>query len=332
MRKYLSFGAATLLALALTACGTTNESEGKEADTNKEVVENKSEDSVDVSAEQATELKINYLGTEYTFPNPAERIVAASLEAMEDAAVLGVNPVGVLDIAGKVPDYLETDFAGAALVGDKRTPNAEAILALNPDAIIGTSKWSEDVMANMNKIATTLPYSHISTNWKDNLLALAELTGKTAEAEKILSDYEAKASEAKATLGDTAADKEVLTIRIRAGLMNIYPAGVYLNPVLYEDLGLKVPEAVAAAKAQTEITIETLSQIDPDVIFLQFEESENTDAPSALDDLQKNPIFSNLTATKNGEVYVNAVDPLAQGGTAWSKVKFLDAAVEKLVK
>lgn len=327
MKKIWSLGAATLLAFTLTACGD------KEESSSTEKIEPEETESTEAKVEeQATEIKINYLGTEYTFPNPVENIVAASLEAMEDAVVLGVKPVGALEIAGALPTYLAADLGDAALIGDKRTPNAEAILSLAPDAIIGTSKWGEDVMSQMNKIATTLPYSHISTNWKDNLLAFAELTGKTTDAEKIIADYEAKATEAKTALGEAAADKEVLIIRIRAGLMNIYPAGVYLNPVLYEDLGLQVPEILTAAEAQQELTLETLAEINPDVIFLQFDESENADAPSALKDLQANPIFASLTASKNGEVHVNAVDPLAQGGTAWSKVKFLDAAVEKLVK
>ena len=277
-------------------------------------------------------MTINYLGTDYTFPNPVENIVAASLEAMEDAAILGVKPVGVLEVAGEIPEYLRTELQGATLIGDKKAPNAEVILTLDPDAIIGTSKWGEETMTPLNKIATTLPYSHISTDWKDNLLAFGELANKKEEAEKIIEDYDAKAAEAKASLGDTAADKEVLVIRLRGGIMNVYPVGVYLNPVLYEDLGLQVPEVVTKAEAQAELTLETLAEIDPDVIFLQFETSENKDAPTALDDLQANPIFANLTAAKNGDVHVNTVAPLAQGGTAWSKVKFLDAAVEKLVK
>ena len=251
---------------------------------------------------------------------------------MEDAAVLGVKPVGVLEVAGEIPEYLASELAGAALIGDKMKPNAEAILNLEPDVIIGTSKWNEDMMAQMNKMATTIPYSHISENWKDNLLAFGQLADKEAEAEKIIADYEEKAVEAKEKLGETVADKEVLVIRVRAGVMNIYPAGVYLNPVLYEDLGLQAPEVLSGAKAQAELTLETLAEIDPDVIFLQYEASENANTPNVLDDLQANPIFKNLTANKNGEVYVNAIDPLAQGGTAWSKTKFLDVAVEKLVK
>lgn len=328
-KKYLFLGATALLSLSLVACGNSEETSKEEE--NVKVEESKEEEQTAVE-EQATELKLNYLGEEYTFPNPVDNIVAASLEAMEDAAVLGVKPIGVLEIAGEIPSYLATELSGAALVGDKRTPNAEAILSLSPDAIIGTSKWGDDVMGQMNKIATTLPYSHISTNWKDNLLAFAELTNKKTEAEKMIKDYEDKAAETKTTLGNSAADKEALIIRIRAGVMNIYPAGVYLNPVLYEDLGLPVPEILTTAEAQQELTLETLAEVDPDIIFLQFEESENTDAPTALEELQKNLIFSKLSASQNGEVHVNIIHPLAQGGTAWSKVKFLEAAVEKLVK
>lgn len=327
MKKYWSLGAAALLALTLAACGSGEET--KETGAETEAVD-KNDNTAEKAAE--TEKVICYLGTDYTFPNPAENIVAASLEAMEDAAVLGVKPVGVLEVAGEIPEYLATELAGAALIGDKMKPNAEAILNLEPDVIIGTSKWNEDMMAQMNKMATTIPYSHISENWKDNLLAFGQLADKEAEAEKIIADYEEKAVDAKEKLGETVADKEILVIRVRAGVMNIYPAGVYLNPVLYEDLGLQAPEVLSGAKAQAELTLETLAEIDPDVIFMQYEASENANTPNVLEDLQANPIFKNLTANKNGEVYVNAINPLAQGGTAWSKTKFLDVAVEKLVK
>ena len=114
--------------------------------------------------------------------------------------------------------------------------------------------------------------------------------------------------------------------------MNIYPADVYLNPVLYTDLGLKVPDVVTQAKAQAELTIETLAEINPDAIFLQFEDSENKDVPESLNELLENPIFKSLEASKNNKVFVNTVEPLAQGGTAWSKVKFLDAVVDNLLK
>lgn len=120
-------------------------------------------------------------------------------------------------------------------------------------------------------------------------------------------------------------------MRIRAGSVCVYPADVYLNPVIYEDLGATVPEIITQTKAQAELSLEALADINPDYVFVQFDKSENTDNLTALDDLLDNPIFKNIEAVKNDQVFVNAIDPLAQGGTAWSKVKFLDAAIENLL-
>jgi iron complex transport system substrate-binding protein len=325
MNKCWKLGVAMLLTFSLAACNTSEESNSAEKE---EPVETETKAEV----EKAKEIKINYLGTEYTFPNPVENIVAASFESMEDSVALGIKPVGVLEVGGKIPEYL-SELEGAALIGDKRAPSAEAILSLDPDAIIGTSKWGEDVMTQMNKLATTLPYSHISANWKDNLLALAALTNKTAEAEQLIADYEQKVADTKEKIANSdVSNKAVLMIRIRAGQMYVYPENVYFNPILYQDLGLTVPDVVAKAEAQAEISLETLSDVDPDIIFLQFEETENADAPKALDELQNNAIFKSLKAVQSGEVYVNTIAPLAEGGTAWSKTRFLDVLEENLLK
>lgn len=329
MKRRWGFGAAAILTLALTGCSS---SEGQTATKNTEVSQ---EETVTVSAEEtkeATTQTISYLGKDYTVPAKVNSIIAASLEAMEDAAILGIKPAGVLQIGGEIPTYLATDLAGAELIGDKREPNPESILALQPDVIVGTSKWGEDVVEKMNKIQTMIPYSHISTNWKENLTVLAQLGGKATQAEKIIADYEAKVAEGQSLAAKQLADKEILIIRIRGGLMYVYPKDVYLNPVLYEDLGASVPEMITQTETQAEITLETLAEVNPDAIFLQFETSENAEAPKSLEELQSNPIFANLAAAKNGQVFVNSIEPLAQGGTAWSKVKFLDAAYDNLLQ
>lgn len=109
------------------------------------------ESSTTEAQEQATTQKITYLGETYELPAKVNNIVAASLESMEDAAMLGIKPVGVLEIAGKVPSYLAADFADAKLIGNKMEPNAEAILALDPDVIIGTSKFPEETAEKLKK-------------------------------------------------------------------------------------------------------------------------------------------------------------------------------------
>lgn len=327
MNKYFKMCAPALLALSLAACGT-DKAEESTTSTN-----NTAETSATATqTNQAKTQTITYLGEKYELPAEVKNIVAASLESMEDAAILGVKPVGVLDIGGKIPSYLAKELEGAELVGDKMKPNTEAILKLDPDVILGSSKYPEEMAEKLKKIQTMIPYSHISTNWKENLTLLAQLTGKEDEAKKIIADYEAKVADSQVKSKEQLADKQVLVIRVRGGIMYIYPAGVYLNPVLYEDLGAPVPEILKTAKAQAELSLETLAEVNPDAIFLQFDESENADAPKALEELQKNPIFASLKASQNNQVFVNAIEPLAQGGTAWSKVKFLDIAAEKLLK
>ncbi|TQR34272.1 iron-uptake system-binding protein [Lysinibacillus sphaericus] len=325
MNKYFKMCAPALLALSLAACGTDKAEESKSTN-------NAAETSASETQDQAKTQTITYLGEKYEIAADVKNIVAASLESMEDAAMLGIKPVGVLDIAGKIPAYLASELEGAELVGDKMTPNTEAILKLDPDVILGSTKYPKEMAEKLNKIQTMIPYSHVSTNWKENLTLLAQLSGKEDEAKKIIADYEAKVADSQMKSKEQLADKQVLVIRVRGGIMYIYPAGVYLNPVLYEDLGAPIPEVLKTAKAQAELSLETLAEVNPDAIFLQFEESENADAPKALEELQKNPIFASLKASQNNQVFLNAIEPLAQGGTAWSKVKFLDIAAEKLLK
>ncbi|MFS0752707.1 iron-hydroxamate ABC transporter substrate-binding protein [Oceanobacillus sp. 1P07AA] len=271
---------------------------------------------------------VTYLDKEYEIPSEVDSIVTASLESMEDAAILGIQPTGVLAIANQVPGYLAEDFEDPTLIGDKREPNHEVIATLEPDVILGSSKFQEPVVEKLSKIQTTLPYSHISSDWEDNLLLIGQLTNKEDEAQTIIDNYKQDAEDLSSQISGEMADQDVLIVRVRSGSMFVYPEDVYLNPVLYQDLGIQVPEVIKNSEAQAELSMETLAEIDPDTVFLQFETSENAESPEALDELIEDPIFQSTTAAKNDNIHVNAVDPLAQGGTAWSKVHFLEALNE----
>lgn len=327
MKKYRTLVSAAALALMLAACNAEEKVESSEANTEQVSKDDQS------AADEATAQKVSYLGNDYDVPAKVDTIIAASLEAMEDAAVLGVKPAGVISNDGTtIPKYLEADLAGATVVGSKKEPNTEAMLSLSPDVILGTSKWDEAQMTNYNKIATTFPYSHISTKWKENLLLFGQLAGKEAEAQKALEDYETTLAKTKEAIASSdLKDKKVLIIRVRGGLA-VYPAGVYLNPSIYEDFGFSVPEELNAIEAQTVITYETLAEWNPDMIFLQYADDENKETPELLKEILDNPIFSSTTAAKTNNVHVNLIDAMAQGGTAWSKINFLKAFNENVLK
>ncbi|WJQ81994.1 iron-hydroxamate ABC transporter substrate-binding protein [Brevibacillus brevis] len=331
MKKiYLGLSIAALT-LALTACGGGKEAvNNTTAPTTAPATTATAEKPAD-EANKAETRTIKYLDKEYTVPSKTERIaIVGSMESMEDSLVLNVKPVGAISVGGKFPEMFAPITGEATSIGEKIQPNLETILSLKPDVILGSSKFPPEMAEKLNKIAPTFPVSHISTNWEANLQLLGELTGKQAEAEKALNEYKSGIEAAKAKLGDGIKDKKVLVIRLRQGNINIYPEKVFFNPALYADLGLTAPEEVKAAKAQEIISMEKFTQINPDYLFIQFSPDENKDKPNALEDLQSNPIWKSVNAVKNGNVYVNVVDPLAQGGTAWSKAQFLKAAVEKL--
>lgn len=318
------------LVIALTGCGGAKEAAPTATDSATAATGVASEKPADAAEKKETRT-ITYLDKEYTVSAKTDRIViTGSLESMEDALILGVHPLGAISVGGKFPEMFAPITSSTQSTGEKTQPNLEAILAMKPDVILGTSKFKPEVAEKLAKIATTFPVSHISTNWEANLLLLGELTGKQEEAKKILQTYKDDVEKAKELLGESLKDKKVVIVRIRQGNINLYPETVFFNPSLYTDLGLTTPAEVKAAKAQETISLEKFSEMNPDYLFVQFSEDENKDNPKALEDLQNNPIWKSINAVKNGKVFVNVVDPLAQGGTAWSKIHFLKAAVEKL--
>lgn len=322
-KKFLFISFIALFMLILAACGEK-----------KAVVE---ESSTDTPKEESTNENgartIEYLGESYEVPENVERIVVTgAMEAMEDMVVLDVHPVGAIAIGGKFPELYASVTDKAESIGEKIKPNFEKILELNPDVILGSTKFPEEVQSKLEKIAPTILVSHISTNWESNLNLLAELTGKQADAEKILSTYKANIEAAKSTLTEKLQDKKVAAIRIRGGQAYVYPKEVFLNAVLYGELGLAVPNEVAKAKSQEAISVEQLADMNPDYLFVQFSTDENADAPNALEDFKKNPIIQNITAFKNDQVFVNVLDPLMEGGPAYSRIKFLEAILQNLVK
>ncbi|WP_110928198.1 iron-hydroxamate ABC transporter substrate-binding protein [Bacillus massiliglaciei] len=315
-------GMAAVMSLGLAACNSSEESSAqKETQTEQK----------DTSAEKETQT-ITYLNQEYKIPKQVDTLAAASLESMEDAALLGVKPEGAITIAGKLPEYLAKDLEGAQSIGEKTQPNYETLLSMKPDVILGSSKFQPEVAEKLNKVATMIPVSHIATNWEDNLLLMGEITGTKEKAESILTQYKEDTEKAKEAIGDSVKDKKAVVVRVRAGNLFIYPVDVYFNPVLYQDLGMAVPEEIKAAKAQETISLEKFAAMNPDYVFLQFDKSENSQQPKALEELEGNAIWKSTQAVKDGHVFVNSVDPLAQGGTAWSKQAFLKAVQENLAK
>lgn len=274
---------------------------------------------------------ISYLGKEYLVPVKAERIVVTgALEALEDLLVLGVKPVGIMTIGGSFPAMFADITQQAKPVGERVQPNFEAILQVKPDIILGSDKFVATTAEKLQKIAPTIPLSHFSNDGEASLRLIGELTGQQEKAEAVIQKYRQEAAVAKNRLPETVKEKKVIAVRLRSGNICIYPADLFFNDILYSKLELPVPEEIKKAKPQEMLSLEKLSEMDPDYIFLQYAESESPAHPRVMESLRQNPVWRNITAVKNNHVFVNAVDPLIQGVAIGGKITFLHAAVEKL--
>ena len=110
-----------VITFALVGCGET-----------KKVTEETEKASEQTT--EATTQTLSYLGTDYIIPATVDSIVTASLEAMEDAAVLGIKPVGVLEVAGEIPAYLECELAGATYSRGQKNTECRSYFDIDPDA------------------------------------------------------------------------------------------------------------------------------------------------------------------------------------------------------
>lgn len=324
-KKFLSIFISIVFFIMLAACGQNSDSPEKD--------ENKVEAGEEETAapeENATQT-IEYLGEEYTVPANVERIIiTGAMEAMEDAVLLEVNPVGAVTVAGEFPEVYSSAMENAESIGEKQEPNFEKILELQPDVILGTTKFPEEVIEKLEKIAPTILVSHISSDGEANLQLMAALAGKEEQADQILTEYQENVEAAKSTLTEQLADEKAAAVRIRGGEMFVYPEDVFFNTVLYGELGLEVPEEVQKAEAQEAISVEQLADMNPDYLFLQIPEGADGESSQIYEDIQANPILQNVEAFKNDHVYVNVVDPLLEGGPIYSRVLFLEQLRNKI--
>lgn len=336
-------GLMAILTLMLAACGNggkTNESAAASGNSQTEQQQTSQAQQAQASAssqqgtgtsESGATRAIEYLGQTYTVPANVQRIViAGAMEAMEDAAALDVHPAGAISVGGSFPEMFAAITADSVSIGEKQQPNFETILGLKPDVILGSTKFTAEVQAKLQKIAPTILVSHIATDWEANLRLMGELGGKQAEAEAILAQYKQEAEAMQTAIKEKLQGKNVAAVRIRGTQMYVYPPDVYFNPVLYDEMGLAVPAQVAAAKSQEAISVEQLAQMNPDYLFVQFSSSENGETQQAFNDLKSNPIIQNIAAFKQEQVFVNVVDPLLEGGPAFSRITFLESLQQHL--
>lgn len=282
--KKLLIGAASALALCtLAACSSSS---------------SKTESSTSSSKTEQTLTDAD--GNDVTIPANPKRIIASYLE--DYVISLGETPVAQWTVGGgSIQDYLQDDLA------DVKTINYdlpyEDVLSFEPDLLlVGSSSLVEGGKYDeYAKIAPTYVVKNgDGVTWKDQLDDIAKVLGKEDKAKKVEADYQDLVDTTKSDLKDKIDGKSAAILWVTNNTAFMAAKDRSSGNLIYGDLGFDVPSLVeqvseSATSDWSQVSLESLSQLDADYIFLV-----NSDEGAAM---FKDSLWENIPAVKNKQVF-----------------------------
>lgn len=308
--KSLAFTLIGGLALVVSACSngattepaapaetTTGQSESASEPTTAETT------TEETAAPAEDRVLTDSMGNEVTVPAEPKAIIASYLE--DNLVALGVKPVAQWMIKGNsYQDYLQDSLSGVP--GIPSDLPLEVVASYSPDLILMDSAElvAGDKYKQYSAIAPTYVVGNAQNNsWREELLTVGEVLGKKDEAQKVLDDYEAKAADAKAKLDEaTGGAKKAAALWVLDSDVYVVNQNLSSGDVIYNDLGMTVPDAVKQSSEASEanwssLSLELLADMDADYIFLV------NGSGKTKDQILTDPVWQNIPAVKEGHVY-----------------------------
>jgi len=181
-----------------------------------------------------------------TVPAQPQRVVSVIGDIdFETLLALGMKPVGAGTQGGNLDSGFAPHLAGRLegvqpLAWSDGAP-IEAIAALKPDLIFVPN---EETARQLEKVAPVVPRgSWVGTQWKEDFLYLAEVVGRSADAKRLLSDYEARARSLRDRIAPKVEGKTVLSPQVAYDHAQVYvDSDDALSGAVLTELGMTLHE------------------------------------------------------------------------------------------
>jgi iron complex transport system substrate-binding protein len=270
----------------------------------------------DESASDETRAYRDALGEKKIPVSPRRIVTLDAYFTLQAAVEFGAPVVGstIANTSGAPwPETLSEDETEGieSIGGNESQPNLEAIAALGPDLIVGGFYEESPVHEQLAEIApTVLLPSVYDSGWKEYILAVADVTGVSQEAGEVFAGYDRRVADIGSRLRDVTLSHVLLSGGEYYGTYVQGPKA-YAPFKILEEVGVERPpsEVVESDEIAKDLSLETLPQIEGDVIFLNLwstgEDPETEERQ--YEELRQNPLWQRLPAVRNGEVY--RVDP-----------------------
>ncbi|UKS57517.1 ABC transporter substrate-binding protein [Exiguobacterium acetylicum] len=246
-------------------------------------------------------------------PEKPKKVVALEFSFVDALDELGITPVGIAqenktDVSG----LLGKDISFTE-VGTRQQPNLEVISSLQPDLIIGDFNRHKGIYKQLQEIAPTIILKSRNATYEENIdsfKTIAEAVGKTKQMDDRLALHEERLEAAKKKV-DPNDDRKVMVGVFRADSLTAHGETSFDGELL-EKIGIE-NAVTKTAEPTVTITLEQMVKWDPDVIFMAEAD------PKLLKEWKNNPLWNQITAVKNEEVYEVNRD-------LWTRYRGLDAA------
>lgn len=241
-------------------------------------------------------------GNEFNVPKEVNTIISTAPSNTEVLVALGLADKLVAvdkysaDVEGISEDLPKIDF---------RNPDAEAIIALNPDIVIASGhnkSGDEDPFALIKEAG--IPVAYIPSSYSidgiyGDIEFIASLTDTEKEGKDLINSMK-KEVEAIKAIGDTITDKKNIYFEIGAG-SGLYTFGneTFLNEMI-ETIG--ATNIFGEENSWITATPEAVIDANPDVILANTP-GTNEAGLTAVEDIVSREDWDTITAVKNGDVY-----------------------------
>ena len=261
-----------------------------------------------------------------TLDKPAKKVVVLEWTYAEDLLAVGVQPAGMADIE-EYHNWVNIDVElseDVVNVGGRQEPNLEAIAALEPDLIIGTSFRHDGMIADLEKIAPTVIFNPYPEDEKMDLYQemittfneIAKAVDKKDEAKQVLADLDVKYEEAKTTIDNAGLKTKdvVLTLAYtgaQAPEIRVFTPNSMAS-IMLEKIGLNnihIPDQFELYGSST-YNVEGLTKYE-DANYLYIVQNDDNIYEKQLKD---NAVWKNLNFVKEDRLYDLGGDTWLYGG------------------
>lgn len=264
-------------------------------------------------------------------PFKPKRVAVIEFSALDIIDQLGEGS-SVVGVVKKVPvkhlvKYINDDKI--VNLGSPKEIDMEALVEQEPDLIVIGSRMAKK-FAEFSKIAPTILVKVDATkgymaSFKENVLGLAAIFGKTKDADKILADFDARlAAIQKVAQGKTA----LVTIVSKNAINTLGPnsrGSIISNEMGFDNMAKEVDSSHG-----NQVSVEYLVEKNPDYLFvLDRDTAINAVGSKLAKEVIENDLIKESKAYQNGTIIYLTPDVwyLAEGGIKSTDIMFSD--VEK---